>query len=337
MTPMKPVIFGCAGLALTEDERRFFAAERPCGLIVFKRNCASVPQLRALVASFREIVGDPLAPAFVDQEGGRVLRLKAPAWWQAPAAGKIGKLADADLPGAVQLAHDVGAAIGAQLAEVGINVDFAPCLDVLFPYTHDAIGDRAFHRDPKVVAKLGRAYVDGLATFGVQATLKHLPGHGRAKLDSHYDLPVIEASREELEIDLAPFRALNDLPWGIVSHLVTPALGDSEPATTSAKIVEKIIRGAIGFEGLLVTDDISMKALKAPVEVSSKRALDAGSDIVCHCNGDMAEMAPIAAALAPMDAKLAARFEAIRKPARNASFADVADLAASIDARVSAA
>lgn len=336
MIPMKPVIFGCAGLALTDDERRFFAAERPCGLIVFKRNCASVPQLKALIASFRDIVGDPLAPAFVDQEGGRVLRMKAPAWWQAPAAGKIGKLADFDLPGAVELAHDVGAAIGAQLAEVGINVNFSPCLDVLFPYTHDAIGDRAFHRDPKVVAQLGRAYADGMATFGVQATLKHLPGHGRAKLDSHYDLPVIEANREELETDLAPFRALNDLPWGIVSHLVLPALGDTQPATTSAPVIEKIIRGAIGFKGLLVTDDISMKALKAPVEVSSVRALEAGSDIVCHCNGNMGEMAPIASALGTMNEKLAARFDAIRKPARDASFADVADLAARIDARVAA-
>lgn len=334
MTPMKPVIFGCAGLALSEEERRFFAAERPCGLIVFKRNCASTPQLKALIASFREIVGDPLAPAFVDQEGGRVLRLKAPAWWHAPASGKIGKLADADLAGATQLARDTGACIGAQLAEVGINVNFAPCLDVLFPWTHNAIGDRAFHRDPKVVAQLGRAYADGMATFDVQATLKHLPGHGRAKLDSHYDLPVIDASRADLDTDLAPFRALNDLPWGIISHLVFPALDDSEPATTSRRIVDKIVRDAIGFKGLLVTDDISMKALKAPVEVSSVRALDAGCDIVCHCNGDMAEMTAIAAALGPMTDTLAARFAAVRKPAHRVTFAEVANLAASIDARV---
>ncbi len=332
-TPPRPVIFGCAGPVLTHEERHFFAATRPCGFILFKRNCEDVAQLTALVASMREIIDDPLAPIFIDQEGGRVLRMKRPVWWQAPASGVIGKLADKDLGAAVALARDTGRAIGAQLGEVGVNVNFAPCLDVVFPYTHDAIGDRAFHSDPKIIAALGRAYIDGMAEFGVQGSLKHLPGHGRARLDSHHDLPVIDVGMDELELDLAPFIALNDVPWGIVSHLLFPALDPVEPATTSARIIADVVRGRIGFDGLLVTDDISMKALKAPVEVSSVKALAAGCDIVCHCNGQMAEMAPIADAVAPMDDTLVARFEKIRAPVVTAPFAAVTDLAADIDRR----
>ena len=332
-TPLRPIIFGCAGPVLTDEERQFFKATRPCGFILFKRNCEDVAQLRALVASMREIIDDSLAPIFIDQEGGRVLRMKRPAWWQAPASGLIGKLADTNFDAAVTLANDTGRAIGAQLADVGVNVNFAPCLDVVFPYTHDAIGDRAFHSDPKIIAALGRAFIDGMATFGVQGVLKHLPGHGRARLDSHYDLPVIDVGADELALDLAPFIALHDLPWGIVSHLLFPALDASEPATTSAKIIAEVVRGRIGFEGLLVTDDISMKALKAPVEVSSARALDAGCDIVCHCNGQMAEMAPIATAIGPMSDALAARFEVIRKPVVTPPAALMADLAVDIDRR----
>lgn len=333
---MKPVIFGCAGPVLSEDERAFFTASRPCGFILFRRNCVDVAQTQALVESMREVIDDPLAPIFIDQEGGRVRRMWPPVWWKAPASGAIGKLADRDMDAAIRLAKDTGAAIGAQLGECGVNVDFAPCLDVLFPYTHDAIGDRAFHSDPAIVAALGRAFIDGLALYGVQGCLKHLPGHGRANLDSHYDLPVIDVPASELDIDLAPFIALNDLPWGIVSHLLFPQLDPKHPATTSTKIIREIIRERIGFEGLLVTDDISMKALKAPVEESSVRALEAGCDIVCHCNGDMAEMKPIADALAPMDETLAARFEAIRRPCVSEPFSEIAELAADIDARITA-
>lgn len=333
---MKPIIFGCAGPKLTDDERAFFAAARPCGFILFRRNCVDVAQTQALVESMREVIDDPLAPIFIDQEGGRVRRMWPPVWWKAPASGLIGKLADRDMDAAIQLAKDTGAAIGAQLGECGVNVDFAPCLDVLFPYTHDAIGDRAFHSDPAVVAALGRAFIDGMALYGVQGCLKHLPGHGRANLDSHYDLPVIDVPTSDLDIDLAPFIELNDLPWGIVSHLLFPQLDPKHPATTSAKIIREIIRERIGFEGLLVTDDISMKALKAPVEESSVRALEAGCDIVCHCNGDMAEMKPIADALAPMDEALEARFEAIRRPCVSEPFSEIADLAADIDARIAA-
>jgi beta-N-acetylhexosaminidase len=313
---MKPVVFGCAGAVLSDEERAFFAAHRPLGLIVFRRNCIDKAQLSALTASFRDIVADETAPVFIDQEGGRVQRLRAPIWWEAPAAGAIGALADSDPEAAEVLARDVGAAIGVQLAEVGINVDFAPCLDVRFPFTHDAIGDRAFHADPAIVAQLGRAYAEGLARFGVQATIKHLPGHGRARLDSHLDLPVIDDDAEALSVDLAPFAALKHLPWGILSHLLFPALDPDEPATTSATIIRDIVRGRIGFSGILATDDISMKALKAPVEVSSVKALEAGCDVVVHCNGDMAEMRAIAEALSPMGDDLAARLAAIAAPPR---------------------
>lgn len=331
---LRPVIFGCAGPVLTEDERRFFADVRPCGLIVFRRNCETVDQLRALTGEFRRLIGDPLAPVFIDQEGGRVLRMKQPYWWHAPSAGVIGALADTDRAAARALAFDTGAAIGAQLAEVDINVNFAPCLDIRFPYTHDAIGDRAFHADPAIVTDLGRAYLEGMAVHGVQGTLKHMPGHGRALLDSHYDLPVIDADRAALDLDFAPFRALSATPWGILSHLLFPALDPDAPATLSAKIIREIIRDALGFHGLLVTDDISMKALKAPIEESSARALEAGCDIVCHCNGDMAEMAAIAGVCAAMDATLAGRFEAIRTPWRRPDAAANVALATSIDDRL---
>jgi beta-N-acetylhexosaminidase len=331
---MRPIIFGCAGLALSEDEQRFFADARPCGFILFRRNCESVAQTRALVQAMRETIDDPLAPVFIDQEGGRVLRMKAPGWWNAPAPGKIGAAADRDPAAGVLLARDVGAAIGAQLAEVGINVNFAPCLDVRFPYTHDAIGDRAFHADPVVCAALGRAFIDGMAKHGVQGALKHMPGHGRAQMDSHYDLPVIDAGLADLETDLAPFIALKDVPWGIVAHLLFPALDPDAPASLSARIIGDVIRGEIGFRGLLVSDDISMKALKAPVEVSSAKALAAGCDIICHCNGDMAEMAPIAAAIAPMGADLAARMKPVRVAAATAPGFDLPALAADIDRRI---
>lgn len=332
----RPVIFGCTGPALSRTERDFFKSARPCGLIVFRRNCETPAQVAALVGDFRDAVDDPLAPVFIDQEGGRVLRMKRPQWWQAPAAGRIGQLADRDLEGAARLARDVGACIGAQLAESGVSVNFAPCLDLRFPHTHDAIGDRAFHRDPAVVAHLGGAFLDGMARFGVQGALKHLPGHGRADLDSHRDLPVIDAGRAALDADFAPFRALNTTPWGVVSHLLFPALDPDRPATLSPTVISDVVRGAIGFAGLLVTDDIAMKALTAPVEISATTALAAGCDIVCHCNARPDEMDRIADAIAPMSAALAARLAAVQAPRRACAFADVADLAADIDRRVAA-
>ncbi|MDX2234286.1 MAG: beta-N-acetylhexosaminidase [Hyphomonadaceae bacterium] len=331
---IRPLIFGCAGPALTPAERTFFAQARPCGFILFKRNCVDGPQLTALVAELRASIDDPLAPIFIDQEGGRVLRMKAPAWWQAPASGRIGAVADRDLAAGVTLARDVGRAIGAQLAQVGVTVNFAPCLDIRFPYTHEAIGDRAFHADPAVVAALGRAFIDGMAKYGVQGTLKHMPGHGRAIMDSHYDLPVIDVAASELALDLTPFIALNDVPWGIVAHVSYPAIDPVAPASISSRIIGDVIRGDIGFGGLLVSDDISMKALKAPVAVSSVKALAAGCDLVCHCNGDMAEMTAIADAVAPAAPALLTRLKAVRTPATPPDGEDLAALAADIDRRV---
>jgi beta-N-acetylhexosaminidase len=330
----RPLIFGCAGPVLTKEERRFFAEARPCGLILFRRNCETIPQLSALVASFRETIDDPLAPVFVDQEGGRVLRLKPPVWWPAPAAGRIGRLAERDRTAGVTLAFDVGRAIGAQLAEVGVTVNFAPCLDVRFPFTHEAIGDRAYGGDPDLIAALGRAFADGMAVFGVQATLKHLPGHGRARLDSHRALPTIDVSRDALATDLAPFAALRDLPWGIVSHLLYPALDPSAPATLSPTIIRTVIRETIGFDGLLVSDDIVMKALAGPPAESAVKALAAGCDIVCHCSANVREMTEIARRVAPMDEALAARMKPVRAPAVAPPRGFIADLGADIDRRL---
>jgi beta-N-acetylhexosaminidase len=316
---------------LTDDERAFFAAARPCGFILFKRNCVDAAQTRALVEALRESVGDALAPVSIDQEGGRVQRLREPGWLETPAAGAMGALADRDIEAAKDFARHSARVIGAQLADCGINLDFAPCLDVLFPYTTPAIGDRAFHTDPAIVVALGRAFMDGLDDFGVQTVLKHLPGHGRARLDSHYDLPTIDASHAELAaVDFVPFVALQDKLWGMLSHLLIPALDPDAPATISPKIIREIIRGELGFQGILATDDISMKALKAPVADSSRAALAAGCDIVVHCNGDQAEMQAIAAALRPMDDALWERFQPARTPAKPGAPLLLADSAANM-------
>lgn len=334
--PPKPLVLGCSGPVLTDDERAFFTAARPCGFILFRRNCIDPAQTRALVAQLRESIDDAFAPVSIDQEGGRVQRMRQPGWLETPAGGAMGQIASRDLEAGKDFARNAARVIGAQLAECGINLDFAPCLDVLFPYTTPAIGDRAFHEDPAIVITLGRAFMDGLADFGVQAVLKHLPGHGRARLDSHYDLPTIDASHAELSaVDFAPFVALNDTLWGMLSHLLIPALDPDAPATISPKIIREIIRGEMGFTGLLATDDISMKALKAPVEESSRAALAAGCDIVVHCNADPAEMQAIAAALGPMDDALLERFQPARNPAKPGAPQILADSAASL-ARYSA-
>lgn len=284
-------ILGCAGLTLSPEERAFFREVRPWGFILFKRNVDTPDQVRALVDSLRACVERPDAPVLIDQEGGRVQRLGPPHWRRYPPGRAYGALKGNDpllrreitRLGARLLAHD--------LAQLGINVDCVPVLDVPEPGAHDVIGDRAYGATPQEVALLGRAAAEGLIAGGVLPVIKHIPGHGRAKSDSHLALPVVDASYDELDArDFAPFRVLSDMPMAMTAHVVYTAVDPKRPATTSKKAMREVIRGAIGFDGLVMSDDLSMKALSGDFAERARASLAAGCDVVLHCNGDMAEM-----------------------------------------------
>lgn len=286
-----PVIFGLSGKVLTEQEREFFIETKPFGFILFARNIEDREQLKDLVADLKSCVYHE-AKILIDQEGGRVARLKAPHWTHTAPCGTFESEKDPE-----DASYKAAACIAAELDELGINVDCAPMIDVRQKDAHDIVGDRAFSEDPYIVAKLGRAFMNGLHENGVDSVIKHIPGHGRAKADSHFDLPVVDASLEELrEIDFVPFKELNDAPFAMTAHIVYSAIDADNCATQSKKVID-IIRNEIGFKGLIMTDDLSMKALKGTFADRTKRSLEAGCDLILHCNGDMKEMKEIAAAL----------------------------------------
>lgn len=297
----KAFITDCDGAAITREERALLDGERPWGLILFGRNVQSREQLADLTAQFRDIVGRPDAPVLVDQEGGRVQRLQPPTWRQAPAARDIGALHAFDPEGARRAAWLKARLIAADLHEVGIDVDCLPCLDVPVPGAHEVIGERAFSNDPAVVAELGRATADGLLAGGVLPVMKHMPGHGRADADTHFDLPVVDASLDELErTDFAAFRPLADLPMGMTVHLVLAAVDPDRPATQSPDVIEQVVRGRLGFDGLLMTDDLSMQALGGDVARRAALCLEAGCDMVLHCNDTMANRRAVGATVKPL-------------------------------------
>ncbi len=289
------VIFGCGGPILSAEERAFFRDIRPWGFILFGRNIVTPDQVRTLVRALRETVGDASAPVLIDQEGGRVARLRPPYWRERPAAARFGAL-HARNPEAAREATYLGARLIAHdLAGLGINVDCLPVLDVPVEGAHDIIGDRAFARDPATVIDLGRAQIEGLIEGGVLPVMKHIPGHGRAGSDSHLALPHVEAAAEELSAsDFVPFRSLDLCPMAMTAHVVYDSIDPQRPATTSPKVIRDVIRGEIGFDGLLMSDDLSMQALDGPLEVRARAALFAGCDVVLHCNGDMDEMKQVA-------------------------------------------
>lgn len=318
MARTKPLaaIFGCSGPALTESERAFFHETNPLGLILFARNCETPDQIRALIVDFCETVGRGDAPALIDQEGGRVARLRPPHWRESPPAARFGRLAAKSPSRAVEAARLNARMIAAELHALGITIDCAPVLDVPQPGAHDIIGDRAPGRSADLAILIGRAIAEGLMDGGVLPVIKHIPGHGRANADSHEALPVVDATAEDLALeDFAPFRALRAMPWAMTAHVLYRALDKKNPATTSPAIVESIIRGHIGFDGVLVTDDLSMKALKGTPGERTRAALHAGCDVVLHCNGDMPEMQNVAENCEPLSAHAedrVARAEALR-------------------------
>ncbi|MEP7349996.1 MAG: beta-N-acetylhexosaminidase [Sphingorhabdus sp.] len=291
---MKPVIFGLSGLVLTDDEKRLFRDVHPAGYILFKRNIEDRDQLRRLTDALRELHGRDDVLISIDQEGGRVARMRGPVWPEFPAGAVFDALYDIAPMTAIEAARSNAEAIGLVLTEVGINVDCLPLLDVRVPETHAAIGDRALGSDPARVAALGRAMLDGLADGGVIGVVKHIPGQGRAVVDSHYDLPHVHASEAELEQDLAPFRTLNAAPMGMTAHVVYEAWDKARCATMSPVIIAEVIRGKIGFDGLLMSDDLDMNALSGDVPTRAADCLAAGCDIALNCWGRFDEMVAIA-------------------------------------------
>ena len=304
-------IFGCAGAELTREEAAFFRDVKPWGFILFARNVETPDQVRKLVDSLRETVGRPDAPVLIDQEGGRVQRLKPPHWPLYPPGRAYGRLAVNDPLMKREIARLGARLIAHDLASLGVNVDCVPVLDVPDPHGHEIIGDRAYGDTPEEVAVLGRAAAEGLIAGGVLPIIKHIPGHGRAKADSHLELPVVEAGWDELDArDFAPFRVLSDMPMAMTAHVIYAAVDRKRPATTSKKMFAKVIRGAIGFDGLVMSDDLSMKALSGGFAERAKDALAAGCDVVLHCNGDMAEMKAVAAGAGALKGRAKRRAEA---------------------------
>lgn len=333
----RAVIFGCEGPSLSSWEHGFFRETDPFGFILFSRNCVSPEQVRALVRDLRAAVNRPHAPVLIDQEGGRVSRLKPPHWRAAPAAGVFGDLARSDPDKAKEAAWLNARLLASELAELGISVDCAPVLDLCHAGAHEVIGDRAYSADPWVVEELGRATREGLLAGGVLPVIKHVPGHGRALADSHAELPVVETAREILETsDFLPFRRLADSPWAMTAHVVYTAIDPDRPATTSATVIAEVIRGFIGFDGVLISDDISMEALDGAVSGRAAAALAAGCDLVLHCNGRTEEMQAIAARIEALSAEAKRRIAAA-KCERTPNPIDHAEVSAQLERLMTAA
>lgn len=294
-------IFAISGPALTADERAFFRAVDPAGYVLFARNVETPGQLRALTDDLRSLAGRDDLAVLIDQEGGRVARLEPPHWPEFPAGEAFDRLYRTAPMSAIEAARANAEAMAILLREAGINVDCAPLLDVRDPQGHDIVGDRALGAEPMQVAALGRAVLDGLAAGGVAGVIKHLPGHGRARTDSHESLPVVEASREELARDFAPFRSLRRAPIGMTAHIVYTALDPARPASLSPTVIGETIRGEIGFEGLLLSDDIGMNALRGGFRDRAAGVIAAGCDVALHCSGDLAEMEAVAAGAGALD------------------------------------
>ncbi len=324
----RAVIFGCRGVALSDDERSLFAAADPLGFILFERNCRAPQQVRELVAALRETVGRADAPVLIDQEGGRVARLKPPGWRVWPPARHFGEMAARDGAAGHEAAWLNARLMAVELADLGITVDCAPVLDIPAPGGHQIIGDRAYGEDADTVTALGDKVCRGLLAGGVLPVIKHMPGHGRAGSDSHKELPTVDTAHRELAaLDFQPFRALNGTPWGMTAHVLYRDIDPDAPATVSKRVIERVIRGEIGFEGVLLSDDLGMKALAGSLAERTRAALGAGCDVALHCSGIPAEMEEIAAA-APVlgEAALAriARGEELRRTAQQPPPADMA-------------
>lgn len=303
-------VFGVLGTRLNAEEKAFFSDIKPLGFILFKRNCENREQVKALVAEMHELTGRDALPILIDQEGGRVMRLQPPEWRKSLAAGALAALSARSIKKTKRAIYLNSRLIASELAELGITVNCLPVLDIPVAGAHEIISDRALGTEPKQIVTLGREMVKGLLEGGVLPIMKHMPGHGRATVDSHDELPVVDTPLDELErTDFVPFRKMNDLAMGMTAHVIYTALDAENVATTSPTVI-RYIREKIGFDGLLFSDDLSMKALKGSFQSRTEDSLKAGCDVVLHCNGKLEEMRPIAEKLPPLTEKARARAKA---------------------------
>src|SRR3984893_18420520 len=311
-------ITGSSGTTLTAEERAFIAHQRPWGFILFRRNIDNPAQVTALVREMRDAAGAPDAPVLVDQEGGQVQRFRPPHWPNYPAGAVFGQLYDIDSKLGLQAARLSARLIADDLPPMGVTVDCLPLADVPVPGADAVIGDRAYGDEPNKVAAIARAVTEGLEQGGILPVLKHIPGHGRATADSHLALPTADTPREQLEsTDFAAFKPLADLPMAMTAHVVFSAIDAAQPATTSATMIERVIRGLIGFQGLLMSDDVGMNALAGSIGERSRALIAAGCDIILHCSGKLDEMQEVAREAPELSGKALIRARqglAARKP-----------------------
>ena len=304
---MQAAIYGLEGLELTDAERSFFRDADPAGYVLFKRNCEDTEQVLRLTSALRDLSGRPDVPILIDQEGGRVARMRPPNWPAFPSAERFDELYALAPSAAIEAVRSNTRAIGLVLRASGVNVNALPLLDVRQEGASDIIGDRSFGSNPMQVAALGRAALDGMASAGVVGIIKHIPGHGRALVDSHKELPVVTASAEELESDLEPFERLASAPMGMTAHVVYTAWDPDHPATLSPTVIGDIIRGRIGFDGFLMSDDLGMEALQGGFGTRAAGVVKAGCDAALHCSGKMDEMEAVAACVPALSSDSEAR------------------------------
>jgi len=310
VTAPRSAILSCEGTALSSAERRLFTSANPFGLILFKRNVESASQLIKLTSEFRSCVGRADAPVLIDQEGGRVARLSAPEWDTFPPAAAFGALYKHDGTRGIAAAKLLGRMLAAQLRPLGITVNCAPVLDLHRPETTQAIGDRAFSSDPRAVSVLARAVCDGMRVGGVLPVIKHMPGHGRASADSHEELPVVNATWPELQAsDFVPFMELRDMPLAMTAHILYPQIDPDLCATRSPLIISQVIREQIGYNGLLMSDDITMKALEGAPDVIARDVIAAGCDVALYCKHDVDHMTAICAAVPKLSVETQLRWQ----------------------------
>ena len=330
---MQAAIYGLSGPQLTENERDFFRDADPAGYILFKRNCCNKEQLRELNEELRSLSGRPDLPILIDQEGGRVARMQPPEWPAFPRAEAFAALYDLAPSSAIEATRVNARAIALTLRAAGINVNCLPVLDVRQPGATEIVGDRSLGGEPMQVAALGRAVLEGMASAGVVGVIKHLPGHGRALVDSHKELPVVTASDEELALDLEPFERLRAAPMGMMAHVVYTAWDTELPASQSPTVIGSIVRERIGFDGFLMSDDLGMHALSGDFGERAAKTVAAGCDVALHCSGDMAEMESIAAVIPDLSADGEARLARAMAGALNeADDLDFAEAVAKRDA-----
>lgn len=324
-----PVFFGLKGLRLSAEERDFFQSVQPAGYILFARNIETPEQIRALTSELKELSGVSHPPILIDQEGGRVARLRPPHWTAHPPSEIYGQICARDEDKAKQAVFLTGKIIAAELLDLGINVDCLPVLDIPVSDADPIIGDRAYAMNAKDVSVIGRWAAQSLLDHGVIPVIKHIPGHGRALVDSHLSLPIVDASLEALrQSDFAPFKALNDMPMAMTAHVVYSAIDHEHCATLSRTVIQNAIRDEIGFDGLLMSDDLSMKALQGAFEDRALNALNAGCDIILHCNGDMLEMQAIASALPLINDDRSLRLQKAMQSATSSKSINQSDIAA---------